>query len=51
MGIHTLFTEEADLSGMSSSSRSALLKVSNTFHQSIIEVNEEGSEATVATGK
>lgn len=50
MGILDLFTNEADLSGMSSGSRSALLKVSSIFHQSTIEVNEGGSEATAASG-
>lgn len=51
MGIRNLFTNEADLSGMSSNSYSAALKVSNIYHQSTIEVNEGGSEASVATGK
>jgi serine protease inhibitor len=50
MGIRNLFTNEADLSGMSSSSRSAMLKVSNIYHQSNIEVNEGGSEASAASG-
>jgi serine protease inhibitor len=50
MGIRNLFTNEADLSGMSSSSRSAMLKVSNIYHQSSIEVNEGGSVASAASG-
>ena len=50
MGIRNLFTNEADLSGMSSSSRSAMLKVSNIYHQSNIEVNEGGTEASAASG-
>ena len=50
MGILNLFTNEADLSGMSSSSRSAMLKVSNIYHQSNIEVNEGGTEASAASG-
>lgn len=51
MGIRNLFTNEADLSGMSSSSRSATLKVSSVYHQCTIEVNEGGSEASAASGK
>ena len=50
MGIRNLFTNEADLSGMSSSSRSAMLKVSNIYHQSNIEVIEGGTEASAASG-
>ncbi|EFX77807.1 hypothetical protein DAPPUDRAFT_53805, partial [Daphnia pulex] len=49
MGIRNLFTNEADLSGMSSSSRSATLKVSSVYHQCTIEVNEGGSEASAAS--
>ena len=50
MGIHSLFSNNADLSGMSSSAWSSRLKVSSVFSQSTIEVNEGGSEAAAATG-
>ncbi|KAI9552162.1 hypothetical protein GHT06_022499 [Daphnia sinensis] len=48
MGIRNLFTHEADLSGMSSDS--SMLRVSSIYHQSTLEVNEGGSEASAATG-
>lgn len=48
MGMSHLFNEElADFSGISGKKD---LYVSNIFHKSFIDVNEEGSEAAAATG-
>ncbi len=50
MGIQDLFSNEADLSAMSSSAGVNRLRVSNVFHQATLEVNEGGSEASAASG-
>ena len=50
LGIKDLFSEaKADLSGISDTGRKELF-VSNVFQKCFIEVNEEGSEAAVASG-
>ncbi|XP_054576949.1 leukocyte elastase inhibitor-like [Eptesicus fuscus] len=46
LGIEDLFTTRADLSGMS---RARDLFVSKIIHQSFLEVNEEGTEASATT--
>ncbi|KAK1339655.1 hypothetical protein QTO34_018209 [Cnephaeus nilssonii] len=46
LGIEDLFTTRADLSGMS---RARDIFLSKIIHQSFVEVNEEGTEASAAT--
>ncbi len=47
LGIKTLFKNSADLSGINGKQN---LKVSKAIHKAFIQVNEEGAEATAATG-
>jgi len=49
MGANSLFSNDADFSGMVSAS-SPKLKVSHVYHQSTFEVNEGGSEASAVSG-
>lgn len=46
MGMPTMFTDFADLSGISTANS---LKVSKVMHKSFVEVNEEGTEAAAVT--
>ncbi|XP_063592567.1 leukocyte elastase inhibitor A-like [Penaeus indicus] len=46
MGVHDLFSPEADLTGFSPAGG---LRVTNGVHKAVIEVNEEGAEAAAAT--
>ncbi|EEC13170.1 serpin, putative [Ixodes scapularis] len=47
MGAADLFTEDADLSGVSASEG---LTLSSAVHKAVLEVNEEGTEAAAASG-
>ncbi|KYO26228.1 ovalbumin-related protein X isoform B [Alligator mississippiensis] len=47
LGMTDLFTQLADLSGIS---KGRNLKVSEVIHKSYVEVNEEGTEAAASTG-
>mgnify|MGYP000261696712 CR=1 FL=1 len=50
MGMKLPFSDEADFSGMVDSSNGGqALSISNVFHKTFIEVNEEGTEAAAAT--
>lgn len=46
MGMPQPFTDDANFTGMTSSSN---LKISDVIHKAFIEVNEQGTEATAAT--
>jgi serine protease inhibitor len=48
LGMGSLFTSGADLSGMSASGASELF-LSDVFHRVFVELNEEGTEAAAAT--
>lgn len=47
MGMPTAFTEDADFSGMNGKKE---LYIQVVIHQAFVDVNEEGTEATAATG-
>ncbi|XP_068110823.1 serpin A3-5-like [Hyperolius riggenbachi] len=47
MGMKTVFTDDADLSGINGAHN---LRVSQAVHKSVVTVNEEGTEAAGATG-
>jgi serpin B len=47
MGMPTIFTENADLSGIGG--KKGELYVTSVIHQAFVEVNEEGTEAAAAT--
>ncbi|XP_057457575.1 serpin-ZX-like [Lotus japonicus] len=49
LGVVLPFSDNADLSKMAGSPGSRGLYVSNIFHKSCIEINEEGSEATAVS--
>ena len=48
LGIKKLFNDQADLSGISNDEG---LQVSDVIHRAEVEVNEEGTQASAATGK
>jgi len=48
LGMAEMFSARADLSGLLEAKE--LLKVSDAIHKAFIEINEEGSEASAATG-
>lgn len=47
LGINEMFSEKANLTGISEAGN---LYVSSALHEAVIEVNEEGTEASAATG-
>ncbi|XP_028920580.1 alpha-1-antichymotrypsin-like isoform X2 [Ornithorhynchus anatinus] len=47
LGIHDVFTTQADLSRISGNRN---LKVSKVFHRAVLDVGEKGTEAAAATG-
>lgn len=47
MGLAHCFSDNADFSFMDPSNS---IKISDVFHKAVIEVNEEGAEATAAAG-
>ena len=46
LGVRTMFTDEADLSGLSPDPR---LTVSEVLHQAVLRVDEQGFEGAAAT--
>lgn len=48
MGVTEIFSETAELSGILDSNER--LRVSDVIHKAVIEINEVGTEAAVATG-
>lgn len=48
MGVTEIFSETAELSGILDSNER--LRVSDVMHKAVIEINEVGTEAAVATG-
>lgn len=48
MGMGEMFKSTPDLSGLFKTPKD--LRVSKAVHKAVIEVNEEGSEASAATG-
>lgn len=50
MGLQELLSLRGDLSGISVDFDSTVPKIVSVTHQSVIEVNEEGSEAAAVTG-
>lgn len=49
LGLEAPFSEKADFTDMIEGAESNLLYISDVFHKSFIEINEEGTEAAAAT--